>query len=126
SPARPREYLCYRASRHGDAASPNPARQTISGHLASLTSPQLRATATFIDPCTGAPGANLLLDVDRGRSAGAHVLRRCSTARVGKGAPGGRPVPPVYSDWLAKQMNRTGWAKAAKRPRVCASLWTGN
>src|SRR2546427_5867799 len=35
-------------------------------------------TATLVNPCTGARGANLLLDIRRGRSAGARVLRRCS------------------------------------------------
>src|SRR5215217_4163650 len=42
----------------------------------------------FVDPCTGARGADLLLDVGRGRSTGAHVLRRCSRHRWALVAPG--------------------------------------
>src|SRR5580692_222481 len=37
-----------------------------------------RATATRVDPCTGALGTNLPLDIRRGRPAGAPVLIRCS------------------------------------------------
>src|ERR1700731_3392435 len=48
----------------------------------------MRATATIIDPCTGARGANLLLEIRRGRAAGAHVLRRCSRHRWAWVAPG--------------------------------------
>ena len=51
-----------------------------------------RATATLVNPCTGAQGANLLLDVRRGRSAGAHVLRWCSRHGVGNG--GSRQIGP--------------------------------
>ena len=53
-----------------------------------LDLPLLRATATLVDPCTGARGANLLSDVGRGRFAGARVLRRCSRHRGAKVAPG--------------------------------------
>src|ERR1700758_4434712 len=51
------------------------------------TSNPRRATATFVGPCTGARGANLLLDFVAA-SAGAQVLPWCSWHGVRMVAPG--------------------------------------
>src|SRR2546428_6972868 len=55
-------------------------RPTNQGNLSFIQSASILpwATATLVNPCTGARGANLLLDIRRGRSAGARALRRCS------------------------------------------------
>src|SRR5260370_3566673 len=55
-----------------------------------------RATRTRVNPCTGALGANLPLDIRRGRPAGAQVLIRCSRHRGCWWLPAGWPVQPVY------------------------------
>src|SRR5262245_4571960 len=78
------------------------------------TSNLLRATATPVDPCTGAPGANLLLDVRRGRPCRGTCPTEVLAAQVGYG--GSRQVGPgpVYPGWLSNIMKGTGWAKARR------------
>src|SRR5258707_15246579 len=46
---------------------------SVMAHLAAC-----QAAATIVDPCTGARGANLPLDLRRGQPAGAHVLSKRS------------------------------------------------
>src|SRR5262249_5802500 len=76
------------------------------------TSNLLRATATPVDPCTGAPGANLLLDVRRGRPCRGTCPTEVLAAQVGYG--GSRQVGPgpVYPGWLSNIMKGTGWVEA--------------
>src|SRR5262245_21231875 len=76
------------------------------------TSNLLRATATPVDPCTGAPGANLLLDIRRGRPCRGTCPTEVLAAQVGYG--GSRQVGPgpVYPDWLSNIMKGTGWVEA--------------
>src|SRR5205085_4768662 len=49
---------------------------------------------------------DLLLDLDRGRSAGARVLRRCSRHRWVRLLPADRPVAPVYIVRLAAKRSK--------------------
>jgi len=61
-----------------------------------ISSLSKRATAILIDSCTGARGANLLVDLDRSRSAGAQVLRGCLRHGWVRRLPADRPAQPVY------------------------------
>src|SRR5262245_62822214 len=76
------------------------------------TSNLLRATATPVDPCTCAPGANLLLDIRRGRPCRGTCPTEVLAAQVGYG--GSRQVGPgpVYPGWLSNIMKGTGWVEA--------------
>src|SRR4030088_1143552 len=76
-----------------------------------------RATATRVDPCTGALGANLPLDRRRGRPAGARVLIGCSRHRGVWWLPVGRPVQPVY------KADRLTTRKGTGGPSASLSLW---
>ncbi len=71
----------------------------------------MRATATILDPCTGARGANLLLEIRRGRSAGAHVLRWCSRHGWAWVAPGSSARLASLKPRPAREPQKgTGWA----------------
>src|SRR5512144_3365103 len=74
-------------------------------------------TAILIDPCTGALGANLLSDLDRGRSARARVLRRCSWHRWVRPLPADQPeFQSTSTDWFEPQ-NGTGWVERSETHR---------
>jgi hypothetical protein len=65
---------------------------------------------------------NLLLDLDRGRSTGARVLRRCSWhRRIGR-LPAVRPVLPVYNRQTGAERPkayRAGWRRSRNPPPRC-------
>src|SRR5258708_18298086 len=82
----------------------------------------MRATATILDPCTGARGANLLLEIRRGRSAGAHVLRWCSRHGWAWVAPGSSARLASLKPRPAREPQKgTGWA--APPPTIAHRTW---
>ena len=64
---------------------------------------------------------NLPLDVRRGQSAGAHVLRRCSRHGGQWVLPADRPIPPVYNATGSERQDGTGWAKRAHERYAAAA-----
>jgi hypothetical protein len=79
-----------------------------------------RATATLVDPCTGARDANLPLDLVAAHPAGARVLPRCSRHRVAMVTPG-RParLVSVRSDqYTNRRRVQGGDAREGGRSRV--------
>src|SRR4029078_8211097 len=88
----------HQAGRRGGSASPSRSRRTIGYPRSSLRPPSFGAGHRDPDRSLyWRSRRDLLLDLDRGRSTGAQILRGCSRHwRIGR-LPVDRPVLPVYT-----------------------------
>jgi hypothetical protein len=110
--AAPLVFLRHQAGKRNGFALPSRSRRTIA-HRRSLLRPPSFA-AGHRDPDRSLywrSRRDLLLDLYRGRSAGARVLRRCSWHRWIGLLPADRPVLPVYVRLARNTQKGTGWVE---------------